>query len=122
MRGDARLIEHLKAVSRAQVFLPQPVLAEIEYGLSRLTRSKRKEALVARFELLKSEIARAIWSDEVSADFGRAKATLEKRGERIDDFDVAVAAHALAHGSVLVTANVKHHARVPGLLIEDWSV
>ena len=41
--------------------------------------------------------------------------------ERIEDFDAAVAAHAVAMGCVLVTANVKHMMRVPGLEIEDWS-
>jgi tRNA(fMet)-specific endonuclease VapC len=49
------------------------------------------------------------------------KATLERRGERIDDFDAAIAAHAMAEEAVLVTANLQHMARVPGLTIEDWS-
>jgi tRNA(fMet)-specific endonuclease VapC len=47
---------------------------------------------------------------------------LERRGERIEDFDAAVAAHAIAEGAVLVTANLKHLARVPELEVEDWSV
>ena len=51
--------------------------------------------------------------------FGTIKATLERRGERID-FDAAVAAHAIAEGAVLVTANLKHMMRVPDLDIEDW--
>jgi tRNA(fMet)-specific endonuclease VapC len=37
------------------------------------------------------------------------------------DFDAAIAAHALASGATLVTANLDHMARVPGLQIEDWS-
>jgi len=49
------------------------------------------------------------------------KAALERRGERIEDFDVAIAAHALAHGATLVTANRKHMARVAGLAVEDWA-
>jgi tRNA(fMet)-specific endonuclease VapC len=58
----------------------------------------------------------------VSAAFATIKATLERRGERIEDFDAAVAAHAIAEGAVLVTANLKHMARVPELEVEDWSV
>lgn len=122
MRGDLNVIKHLTGVSRADVLLPQPVVAEIEYGLSRLPRSKRRDALASRFELLKGELGRAIWSDEVSERFGKTKAWLERRGDRIEDFDVAVAAHALGHGDVLVTANLKHLGRVPGILIEDWSI
>jgi len=39
----------------------------------------------------------------------------------VEDFDAAIAAHALASGAKLVTANLDHMARVPGLQIEDWS-
>jgi len=70
--------------------------------------------------LLKEEIQRVEWSDKVSQAFGTIKATLERRGERIEDFDAAVAAHAIAEGAVLVTANLKHMLRVPDLEIEDW--
>jgi tRNA(fMet)-specific endonuclease VapC len=101
--------------------MPQPVVAEIAYGIQRLARSKRKDALSARFELLKNEIGRVAWSDEVSEAFGGIKAGLERKGERIEDFDAAVAAHALAGGCVLVTANVKHMVRVSGVQVEDWS-
>jgi tRNA(fMet)-specific endonuclease VapC len=121
MRGDRNVIGRLKAISRADVCLPQPVIAEIAYGIQRMSRSKRKDALAARFELLKSELARVAWSDEVSEAFGSIKSGLERKGERIEDFDAAVAAHALAERCVLVTANLKHMSRVAGLEVEDWS-
>lgn len=121
MKGDATVIDHLKRVPRADVSMPQPVVAEIAYGIARLTKSKKRDVLLARFELLRTELGRVPWSDEVSDAFGSIKAELERRGERIEDFDAAVAAHALAHGAVLVTANVKHLARVSGLEVEDWS-
>lgn len=40
-------------------------------------------------------LSRAPWTDEVSHTFGRVKADLEMTGARLEDFDVAVAAHAL---------------------------
>lgn len=39
----------------------------------------------------------------------------------IEDFDVAVAAHAVAYRAVLVTAKVRHMSRIAGLVVEDWS-
>jgi tRNA(fMet)-specific endonuclease VapC len=121
MKGDPAFIEKLKQQSKEDVSVPQPVLAEIAYGIERLPKSKRKEALQERFELMKAELARSSWSDEVSEAFGRIKATLEKRGQRIEDFDAAIAAHALASGAVLITANIEHMTRIPGLTVEDWS-
>jgi tRNA(fMet)-specific endonuclease VapC len=121
MKGDPRAVDRLKAVSKDAVGVPQPALAEIAYGIARLPRSKRKEALQDRFDLLRTELPRVPWSDEVSECFGSVKAALEKRGERIEDFDAAIAAHALALGAVLVTADMSHMVRVPGLVVEDWS-
>jgi tRNA(fMet)-specific endonuclease VapC len=120
MKGEPNVLGRLKRVAPADVSMPQPVAAEIAYGIQRLPRSKRREALVSRFELLKTEIQRTAWSDEVSVAFGNIKATLERKGTRIEDFDAAVAAHAAVVGAVLVTANLKHMLRVPGLEIEDW--
>jgi tRNA(fMet)-specific endonuclease VapC len=122
MKGDPVFIERLKQrSSKEEVGIPQPVLAEIAYGIERLPKSKRREALQERFDLVRSELARASWSDEVSESFGRIKAMLEKKGQRIEDFDAAIAAHALASDAVLVTANLEHMTRIPGLTVEDWS-
>jgi len=67
------------------------------------------------------ELGRALWTDIVSERFGAIKAALEKRGKRIEDFDAAIAAHALVEGAVLVTANLGQLTRVSGLKVEDWS-
>ena len=122
MKGNAAVVERLAATEPARIAVPQPVLAEIAFGIERLPRSRRRNALQARFDLLCAELPRAEWTDVVSQMYGRVKATLERRGTPIEDFDAAIAAHALALDATLVTANLDHMARVPGLRIEDWSV
>jgi tRNA(fMet)-specific endonuclease VapC len=120
MKGSEAVVERLAATAPADVGLPQPVLAEIAFGIERLPRSRSRAALQARFDLICSELPRAEWTDAVSQAYGRIKATLERRGTRIEDFDAAIAAHALAMNATLVTANLEHMTRAPGLQIEDW--
>ena len=121
MKSLAPVVERLAATAPADVAIPQPVLAEIAFGIERLPQSKRRAALQARFELICSELPRAEWTDAVSQAYGRIKASLERRGTRIEDFDAAIAAHALAVDATLVTANLDQMTRVPGLRVEDWS-
>jgi tRNA(fMet)-specific endonuclease VapC len=122
VKGDAQIIERLRQVGKNDVGVPQPVLAEIAYGIERLPRSRRRAELQRRFDLVRQELLRTEWTDEVSECFGSIKASLEKKGRRIEDFDAAIAAHALARGIVLVTANLDDMARVQELVVEDWTV
>lgn len=121
MKGTPAVVERLAATTPAEVAIPQPVLAEIAFGIERRPRSKRRTSLQARFDLVSAELPRAEWTDAVSQAFGRIKAMLERRGTRIEDFDAAIAAHALSLEATLVTANLDHMVRVPGLPVEDRS-
>ena len=120
MKGTPAIVARLAAADRAEVAVPQPVIAEIAFGLERLPRSKRRTELQARFDLVCAEIARAEWTDAVSQTYGRIKAALERRGRRIEDFDAAIAAHAVSLDATLVSANLDHMTRIPDLRIEDW--
>ncbi len=121
MRADAVVADRLARINRSDVWVPQPALAEIAYGIGVLPASKRKTYLDERRKLVTSAIQHAEWTDNVSEAFGRLKAALEKRGERIEDIDIAIAAHAVAADAVLVTSDRKHMPRIPELTIEDWS-
>jgi tRNA(fMet)-specific endonuclease VapC len=120
LRGEAGPVSRLLALPRSQVLLPQPVVAEVLYGLARLPKSRRRTALSERCQTLLTSMLRVDWTDEVSERFASVKAALERKGERLDDFDVAIAAHALARDAVLVSRNLKHMQRIPGLRCEEW--
>jgi tRNA(fMet)-specific endonuclease VapC len=120
MAGTPAVVDRLAQVGRAAVSVPQPVLAEIAYGIERLPASRRRQQLQARFDLIRRELARVEWTDDVTHAFGRIKSALEKRGRRIEDLDAAIAAYALANGATLVTANLAQMTRVPALPVEDW--
>jgi tRNA(fMet)-specific endonuclease VapC len=121
MKGDVRFVNRLEQVPRFEVAIPEPAFAEIAYGIQRLPKSKKRDWLGQRYQLLRSQLTIAPWTETVTDAFGRIKATLEKRGQRIEDFDAAIAAHALAEGIILVTANTSDMARIPGIKLQDWS-
>lgn len=121
MKAETNTLNHLRKVSKADVAIPQPVLGELAYGISRLPASRRRQRLRERYERVRSEFPRAPWTDEVTDRFGEIKAVLEHKGARIEDFDAAIAAHALAREATLVTTNLEHMRRIPGLRLEDWT-
>jgi predicted nucleic acid-binding protein len=55
-----------------------------------------------------------------SEQFGIIKAFLTSRGEIIGDFDTLIAAIALCNDQPMLTRNVKHFSRVPGLKVEAY--
>jgi tRNA(fMet)-specific endonuclease VapC len=120
MRGEGDVEDRLLEEAPGSVYLPQPVIAEIRYGLARLPRSRRRDTLTSRFDLLTRTLPRAAWSDEVSQRYGSVKAALETAGQRLDDLDLAIAAHALVLSATLATRNVKHLSGVADLAVEHW--
>jgi tRNA(fMet)-specific endonuclease VapC len=121
MRGTPAAVARLQECARADVFLPQPVIAEVEFGLALLPKGKRKTLLSQRWTVLNTELLRVAWTDSVSDAFARIKTSLHKKGELVEDFDIAIAAHALAWDLCLVSNNARHMARVRELRLEDWT-
>lgn len=121
MRRENALLNLLKRHRPGNIVTTPPTVAEIHYGIERLDKSSKK------FLLLKSErdrwlsiIAILPWSGEASGYFGKIKAALESGGTLIDDFDIAIAAIAMAHDCGVITANLKHFRRIKGLKIKTW--
>jgi predicted nucleic acid-binding protein len=56
-------------------------------------------------------------SAEVSWQFGCAYRHLRRNGQLIGANDLWIAATALAYGMPIVTSNVAHYRRVPGLTV-----
>lgn len=59
-------------------------------------------------------------TERVACVASRIRRTLRQRGEPIGDFDVLIAATAVAAGLPVVTDNTRHFARVDGLMVESY--
>ena len=57
---------------------------------------------------------------EVARRFGQVRAGLLDAGSPCPDLDLLIAATALVHNLTLVTHNLQHFLKVPGLQVDDW--
>lgn len=121
MRANPGVRARLIQLAPRDVGIPEPVFAEIAFGVERLPKSKRKELLRDSLAAIRAEIEPVSWSAKVTEAFASIKAKLERAGRLVEDFDIAIAAHARANGAVLVTANARHMERIDDLDLEDWS-
>ena len=64
----------------------------------------------------------ADFTAEDAAASGRLGADLRVSGSPIGDIDTLIAGQALARGWTVVTRNIRHFGRVPGLKLIDWSM
>jgi len=118
MRGVPSVAARLAKTSRADVAISQVTVAEIEFGLRYLPASKRRKFLQEQWGTIGSELIRLSWDDPVSRIFGERKARLERSGKRMSDFDLVIAAHAIAFGLIVVTADAAFERL--GISRENW--
>lgn len=105
-------VAFLEANEDARLYLPFVVAGELAAGTSLADRS-RWEAFLAPFYVLAS-------SPEVCWEYGRAYRYLQDNGRLIGGNDLWIAATALAYRMPVVTRNVDHYRRVPGLEVERY--
>jgi tRNA(fMet)-specific endonuclease VapC len=92
-------------------------LSELMYGAEKsINIDKNLEAVeefVSHLEVLP-------YDAKASQHYGQIKAALEKKGQIIGENDIHIAAHAISHGLILVSNNVREFKRVPNLALENW--
>jgi tRNA(fMet)-specific endonuclease VapC len=120
-RKRAKQLEGRCAAAQAaghQLGLSAASISELEYG-AQLSGQYKTEILAVRklltpFELYDYD---AIYCP---ARYGFVRRELEVKGLVIGAMDLLIAAHALALDATLVSNNVAHFSRVPGLKVENW--
>ena len=93
-------------------------VAELYYGAEKSSNPSKNHSLVEAL-LLSLEIVQTDLS--ILKRFGMIKAPLVRSGTTIADADILVAATAMEKGSKLITGNMKHFQRIPGLVLENWT-
>lgn len=119
MQGrDAQLLARLTRLPVGQVVMSSVTLAELEYGLHRKGQPVRLRNALTQV-LLRLDVLP--WDEQVATCYGEFCNTLEARGINLSDFDMMIAAHAVAVSATLVSRD-KAFAQVPEerLRLEIW--
>lgn len=115
---SAALLHRLAQARPEELFTSAITYGEMAYGA---LRSPRSEALLRLLEASVWPRVRVLPFDTDAAfAYGRLRVTLEGAGTPIGEADLRIAAIAVSRGLTVVTANVRHFSRVPGLAVENW--
>jgi predicted nucleic acid-binding protein len=116
-RPSSRYVQWLTSIPQEEQFTSAVVVGELFAGAFR-SKAHTRHAKNIRDRVL--PLLNIIPYDVRAAEaYGRLRAELEDAGMRLADPDLQTAGTALTHGLTLVTGNVKHYARVPGLAISS---
>ncbi len=116
------VLEWLDQQPPSSVWITAITVFEIEYGIRKLPRGKRRDNLKSSFKSLLSEDLeeRILSFDEPSAFIaGELAAKLESKGRRADIRDLQIASIAKFRNATVATRNVKDFELVCGA-VNPW--
>ncbi len=112
------LLVRLAEVPPEQQFTTAITVGEMVYGAH---RSTRREHFLRQLEERVWPAVRILPFDRFAGEvYGQLRAELERAGTPLAEPDLRIAAIAVANNLTMVTGNVRHFSRVPGLRVENW--
>lgn len=92
--------------------------AELMHGVEKSAAPDKNRLAIAMFL---SPLTVLDFDGLAAEEYGKIRASLEKRGTPIGPMDMLIAGHAKAEGLILVTNNTREFRRVEDLVVEDWA-
>jgi predicted nucleic acid-binding protein len=87
-------------------------------AVRRCDASRRGQAARQEPARARAPLVRVIPFDATTAEiYGKLRSELEDAGLPVADLDLQIGATAIVHGLTLVTGNVRHYQRMPGLVL-----
>ena len=116
LRGQGDVAATIKSRRPSELCVSAITLAELRFGADR----KESRKLHGLIDVFTTAIEVVPFDEGAAVEFGRIGSLLAERGTPIGEFDVLIAAHAVALRCTLVTNNTRHFSKVPGLSLENW--
>lgn len=111
-----RIAQRIASVGEETVCTSLVVSAVIRFGAFK----KGSKRLSSQLEAVLSALDILPLKEPIDERYARLRLALERAGTPIGGNEMLIAAHALALGLTLVTANEREFSRVPGLAVENW--
>jgi tRNA(fMet)-specific endonuclease VapC len=118
LKGDPPVVEQFKKVGAVPMAVSIISFGELLYGAMKSARPEKNLARVRHVAELYPVIEITMG---VMETFASLKTRLERKGTRLDDFDLLIASTALFLNYRLVTCNERHFNRIPELTVENWA-
>lgn len=107
--------DHVRRVGRRNCYVSELTVAELLYGYAYCQDSRNEHDA----EIIQ-EVFKLLPIFDSLPTYAKVKAYLRRTGQLIEEFDMLIGSSAVQHGYVMVTENVDHFERIPGIEIENW--
>jgi len=117
-RKPESVLTKLKMALQDGISISAITLAELEHGVAMSAYPQRNADALAQFLSIIEIIP---FDAKAASQYGSIRADLQRQGALIGQMDMLIAAHAKAHGLIIVTNNIREFEHIDGLKLENWA-
>ncbi|MBD2279022.1 type II toxin-antitoxin system VapC family toxin [Aphanizomenon flos-aquae] len=118
VKGDPNTLQRLKLISPDDISISAVTSMELKYGLAiNPQRAIKIQPLIISFL---NSVTILPFAEAEAEQTAQIRSFLKQAGTPIGAYDVLIAATAITHKLIIVTANVREFERIPNLQIENW--
>ena len=117
IKGNVAVNQNIAKYAAIPKAISVITFGELLYGAKKSQQKDKNSSIIYRL----AEIFPVVGITRSTIEtFTEVKLALDKKSEKIEDFDLLIAATALSLNYTLVTNNVRHFRRIGGLRIDNW--
>ena len=115
LQGKYGIREKIQRIGRKNCCISEITIAELLYGAAYSQSEKHSRDV----EIVLESLTLVPIYDSLPT-YATTKAHLRRNGQLIEEFDMLIGSSAVHHGYVMVTENIDHFERIPGIEIDNW--
>jgi tRNA(fMet)-specific endonuclease VapC len=118
IKGEAGTTASLKQTPPVEIAISAVTVMELHYGLA--LNPQRAPKIEPAIASILSSVTILPFGTVETEQTAQIRAVLKSHGQPIGAYDVLIAATALQHNLIMVTANQREFDRISGLQTENW--